>query len=120
MTEPFRLSRRDFLSGAGALLATAWLPTPSLAAGPDQNDWFTASENTIRKRRVLKEPLLLAPGEPMMNTDYIVPVDFRRTSPTHAITAHPSGLEVRNCRINPDFEQVNTFIDQPRRVRRAA
>ena len=99
MTEPFPFSRRGFLSGAGALLATAFLPTLSLAAGSDQSDWFTASENTIRKRRVLKEPLLLAPGEPMIDTDYIVPVDFKRTAPTHAITAHPSGLKVRNCRI---------------------
>jgi hypothetical protein len=99
VNEPFPFSRRGFLSGAGALLATAFLPTPSLAAGSDQSDWFTASENTLRKRRVLKEPLLLAPGEPMMDTDYIVPVDFKRTGPTHAITAHPSGLKVRNCRI---------------------
>jgi hypothetical protein len=94
------ISRRAFFASGAALLATTLLPRPSSAAVDlMQRDWFSAAENTIRQRRVLTEPLLLARGESLLDLDLIVPQNFRRTSATHAVTMHREGNRIRNVRI---------------------
>jgi len=61
--------------------------------------FFSDEENARRKRRVLTEPLRLGKGEGIADLDLIVAADFRNTPATHAITAHPSGVKIRNVRI---------------------
>jgi hypothetical protein len=96
---PPLFDRRSFLASGAAVLASALLPRISSATDLTQTDWFSPAENAIRQRRVLTEPLLLGRGESMLDTDYIVPADFRKTEAVHAITAHPTGVTIRNCRI---------------------
>jgi hypothetical protein len=60
---------------------------------------MSAEEDSRRIRRVLTEPLLLARGESIIDSDIIVSHEFRRTSNAHVLTVHPEGNKIRNTRI---------------------
>ena len=93
------LTRRNFLASGAALLATSALPRLSFGSDLAQKDFFSAAENSIRMRRVLSGPWVLARGEVLRDLDIIIPQDFRRTPAQHAITMHPEGNVIRNVRI---------------------
>jgi hypothetical protein len=106
--DPSPFTRRGFLSGAAALLATSLLPRGSFAAdGPMARDFFTPDENARRRRRQLDEPLIVGDDTVIADTDFVVGTNFKPSTVTAAIYLPGQRVVWRNSRLVTDFPTWN-------------